>query len=73
MNNDIKGLTRIDKSNTKHAIEALVKAFPDKEEKSMIGTIKAQIGSSKRPVRMERERSIKFTIETKESIKYYSL
>lgn len=51
----------------------LVKAFPDKNPKSMMNTIKAQIGTSKRPTRMERERKVTFTIEIKDDIKFFSL
>lgn len=43
-------------------LKKLVKAFPDKAEASMQNTIKAQIGSKKRPVRMEREKKITFVI-----------
>lgn len=50
----------------------LVKDFPDKKAESMIKTIKTQIGTNKRPVRMEREKNINFKIEEKKKVKYYS-
>lgn len=51
----------------------LKKAFPDRNEASMAKTINAQIGSSKRPVRMEREKNVTFIItenDDKEKRKY---
>lgn len=54
-------------------LKVLVKKFPDKNPKSMMNTIKAQIGTSKRPTRMERERKVTFVIEMKDNIKFFSL
>lgn len=62
-------------------LAALVAARPDKESDSMLKTIKAQIGSNKRPVRMEREKEVTFVIETvttgkgddAKTVKHYSL
>lgn len=52
----------------------LKKAFPDKQEKSMMSTIKVQIGTNKQPTRMERERKITFVItKSDKGIKSYSL
>ena len=50
-------------------LKKLVKRFPKREEASMLKTIKAQIGSNKRPVRMEREKGIKLNIEVNEKTK----
>ena len=44
-------------------LKKLVKALPEREEASLANTIKAQIGTNKRPVRMERERDIEFVVE----------
>lgn len=46
-------------------VKQLKKRFADKEESSMLKTVKAQIGSNKRPVRMERElaaKGVKWTL-----------
>lgn len=53
----------------KDIIKKLVKRFPEKAEASMTKTVKAQIGSKKRPVRMERERNLTFVIDTDEKSK----
>lgn len=46
--------------------------FPKREEKSMLNTIKAQIGGKKRPLRMEREKQVIFEIvENKAGVKTY--
>ena len=54
-------------------LKALVKKFPDREESSMKNTIRAQIISKKRPVRMEKEKDVTFTIEGEGKDKTYSL
>lgn len=52
----------------------LVEEFPKREEKSMLNTIKAQIGGKKRPLRMEREKQVIFNIvENKAGVKTYSI
>jgi len=52
----------------------LKKRFPEKVEKSMINTIRAQIGSNKRPLRMEKEKGVEFEItENKDKVKLYML
>jgi len=47
-------------------LKKLSKRFPDRDKESMSKTIKAQIGSNKRPVRMEREKNLTFVIEVNE-------
>ena len=55
-------------------LEVLKAEFPKREEKSMLNTIKAQIGGKKRPLRMEREkRVILSVVENKAGVKSYSL
>lgn len=52
----------------------LVSEFPKREEKSMLNTIKAQIGGKKRPLRMEREKQVIFNIvENKAGVKTYAM
>jgi len=51
----------------------LVKSFPEKTMDSMRNTIKTQIGSSKRPVRMEREKNVTFKIEGLKEEKTWSI
>ena len=53
----------------KMILKKLVKRFPDKDESSLKNTFRAQIGSSKRPVRMEREKGIELIIEVNEKTK----
>ena len=56
-------------------VKKLVKRFPDKAEASMTKTVKAQVGSNKRPVRMEREKGIELeiTVNEKTKVKTYSI
>lgn len=66
----------IEKGATTEAkiLTVLSKAFPDKTPETMQNTIKAQIGSKKRPMRMEREKNVTFTIaESKKGIRTFSL
>lgn len=51
----------------------LSKSFPDKNAKSMMNTIKAQIGTKKQPTRMERERKVTFVFTEKDGIRYVAL
>lgn len=46
-------------------LKELVKEFPDRDSDSMKQTIKAQIGGTKRPTRLERKRGIELRIEIK--------
>lgn len=46
-------------------LKVLVKDFPDREEVGMKKTIQAQLGGKQRPLRMEREKDIKFKISDK--------
>lgn len=56
-------ITNAKKPVTKAQIlKVLVKNFPDRSEASMAKTINAQIGSSKRPLRMEKEKNVTFVI-----------
>ena len=59
----------------KMILKKLVKRFPDKDESSLKNTFRAQIGSNKRPVRMEREKGIELIIEVNEKtkVKTYSV
>lgn len=51
---------------TKEAIlKVLVKKFPDRAEDAMGKTIQAQLSGKKRPLRMEREKNVKFKISDK--------
>jgi hypothetical protein len=50
-------------------VKQLVKRFPERTEDSMTKTVKAQIGSNKQPVRMEREKNVTFNIVTDEKTK----
>lgn len=54
-------------------VAELAKLFPDKSADSMKQTVMTQIGTKKQPTRMEREKGIKLTIETKEEKTYYSI
>jgi len=52
-----------DKPVTQEDIVSRLKAdFPDKTPDSMLNTVKAQIGSKTRPLRMEQEKGVTFTI-----------
>jgi len=51
----------------------LQKRFPEKVGDSMLKTVKAQIGGSKQPCRMEREKSIVFNVSGEGKTKAYSL
>lgn len=52
----------------------LKKSFPEKVDTSMMNTIRAQIGSNKRPVRMEKEKNVTFVINvSKKGVKSYSI
>lgn len=64
-----------DKALTQSQIlEQLVKDFPNRKESSMFNTIKAQIGSNKRPLRMENELKCIFDIQvSKAGVKSYSV
>lgn len=46
-------------------LKILQKAFPDRDLDAMKKTIKAQIGTTNRPTRMEKERGVEFAIEVK--------
>ena len=63
-------------------LSTLVKKVKGREKDSMNATIKAQIGSSKRPLRMEREKKITFEVvdvvvnkgkKAEKTIKHFSL
>lgn len=55
-------------------LEVLKSEFPKREEKSMLNTIKAQIGGKKRPLRMEREKRVILGVsENKAGVKSYVL
>jgi len=58
----------------KSILEKLKIEFPNRDEKSMTNTIKAQIGGKKRPLRMEREKLVVFEITTnKAGVSKYSI
>ena len=56
-------------------LKHLVKTFKDKKKDSMANTIKAQIGSKKRPCRMERERKLTFDVteKGKDKVRYFKI
>lgn len=56
-------------------VKKLVESFPEKVEASLANTVRAQIGSSKRPVRMEKEKEVTFEIvvDEKTKVKTYSI
>lgn len=60
--------------NQSQILAHLKTEFPNREEKSMLNTIKAQIGGKKRPLRMEREKRVIFNIvENKAGVKTYAI
>jgi len=55
-------------------LNALLKAFPERDATAMTKTIKCQIGSAKRPLRMETEKNVEFKVDvTEKGVKLYSI
>jgi len=54
-------------------LKQLVKTFKDKNKDSMANTIKAQIGSKKRPCRMEKERKVTFKVVLKKEVRHFAI
>lgn len=53
-------------------LEILVAKFPGKSKDSMSKTIKVQICGKTRPLRMEKEKNVTFSIKVKDGVKYFS-